>query len=242
MSEPFAFQTVVHLVQPWGEPAFDFAALARGIADAPDAVLFRHVVQGALRHPAAAELPPDDFSAWAADAMQSPETAERLSYATQVRHDDPATLREALLAALESAPPVRAHEGAGFTFLATVPLCVPTGLVAATPDELFETLASADAATWFLHLVEEPWLAGHAPLLEWLVAQEARPLAELLRDAAHSGLPIDAARALARRRWRRRQLGRRLAEANTRPEGARREAGRSAVARLVRRARGDSAS
>jgi hypothetical protein len=237
----FELCAVAHLIRPWGRPAQDLDQLCEAIASAPDEVIFRHAVQYQLRHPGAAELPPDDFSAWIGGVLQDPETAERLSFAVQSQNTSPASARAALLGALEASPGRRrgsrdAPEGSPFVFLSATSLSFPTGIHIRAGQEAVDALGEADASVWFFHLIEEPWCReGRASLLEWLGRTGDRRLAEWLEEAARSGLPIEKARAQLLRRWHRSRIARRLAVATTSSEEVRREAGRRAVARLVRR-------
>jgi hypothetical protein len=204
------------------------------------AALFLHAVQYQLRNPAADQLAPDDFSAWIGGVVQDAETAERLSFVVQGAHDSPEILRAGMLEVLDTIPARRraerdAPEGSEFRFLASVSLSYPTGVVLHEGRGVVEALLEADASTWFFHLVEEPWFSGaRAPLLEWLGARHEERLAGWLDEAADSGLPIDKARARVNQRWRRSHIGRRLADSAPGSGAERREAGRQAIARLVR--------
>lgn len=246
MDESFELRAVTHLVRPWGEPAGDLEQLRAGIAAAPAEVLFRHAVQYPLRGPGAEELPPDDFSAWIGGVVQDAETAERLSFAVQ-GGGSPEALRRAALGVLDMLPERRRRErdappDSHFRFMAAVSLSHPIGAVVHDGQELVEALCAADASVWFFHLVEQPWYGeGSAPLLEWLATRADRRLEPWLREVATSGLPIDKTRARLRARWRRSRIGRRVTEAASHPDEARREAGRQAMARLLRRGNGDAA-
>ncbi len=237
----FEFRAVAHLIQPWGTPARDLDQLRDGIASAPIEVLFHHTVQYQLRHPGAEELPPDDFSAWIGGVVQDAETAERLSFAVQSGNTSAASVRTVILEVLEALPARRrrdrdAPEESAFLFLSTTSVEFSTGAFAHDGQELMEALLGADAGVWFYHLVQEPWFQeGRASLLNWLLTTRDHRLARWLEDAAGSGLPIEKARAQVHRRWRQSRIARHVTEAAASPEDARREAGRQAVARLVRR-------
>jgi hypothetical protein len=239
----FELRGVVHLVRPWGSPARDVDQLLHGIASAPAEVLFRHAVQHQLRHPGAEELAPDDFTSWIGGVVQDSETAERLSFEVQGGHTTPEALRAALVAVLETLPVGKriqhdAPEGSAFVFLSATSLSFPAGIEVHDAHELVDALMSADSGVWFFHLIEQPFLsAGRAPLLDWLALAGSERLVSWLDEAAHAGLPIDKARARLLKRWRQSHIGRRLAEAAEAPEDARRELGRQAVARLLRRTR-----
>jgi hypothetical protein len=239
--DPFELRGVAHLIQPWGTPARDLDQLRDGIASAPVEVLFNHTVQYQLRHSGANELPPDDFSAWVGGVVQDAETAERLSFAAQSRNTSVASVRVALLEVLNLLSEGRrrardAPEESAFLFLSATSVNFSTGTFVGDGQELVETLLEADPGVWFYHLVEERWFReGHASLVDWLLTTRDHRLASRLVDAADSGLPIEKARAQLHRRWRQSRIARQVTEAAASPEDARREAGRQAVARLVRR-------
>ncbi len=244
----FELRGVAHLVRPWGSPARDLEQLLHGIASAPVEVLFRHAIQHQLRHPGAEELAPDDFSSWIGGVVQDAETAERLSFEVQGGHATPEALRRAIVSVLEALPAKRrierdAPEGSAFLFLSATSLSFAAGVEVQDAGELVTALMSLDAGVWFFHLIEQPFLlSGHAPLLEWLVQNDHPQLARWLEESAHTGLPIDKARGRLLKRWRQSLIGRRLAEAAAVPEDARREAGRRAMERLLRRSRSGGAS
>ena len=87
-----------------------------------------------------------------------------------------------------------------------------------------------------LMLEAGPWLDPERPsLIHWVEKGGDRRLAEWLRLSLMSGLPLEEGRRRLMRRWRQSRLGRSVAEATASPEHERREAGRRAVAGLVRR-------
>lgn len=239
--QPFELEGVAHLIRPWGQPAADLEQLRRGIESAPPEVLFYHAVQYQLRNPGADELPPDDFSAWIGGVVQDAETAERLSFVVQGNPTPAESLRSAILEILNAVPEKRRidrdpPEGSAFLFLSATSLRYPIGAPLQDGEALVEALLSSDPCVWFFHLIEDPWFgAGRATLPEWARRSAPTRLAGWLEEAAAGGLPIDKARAQLGRRWRRSQIGRRMTDAAIVPQDVRREAGREAVARLLRR-------
>jgi hypothetical protein len=237
---PFALSTVVHLVRPWGEPVTDLDELRAALADAPAEVLFQHTVQVQLRNPAAAELPADDLSTWVAVAAQDLETAERLSFAVQNRNASPAQVREALVEVLDAMPAARRAERrappeGALQLLASESLVLESGAVR-DAGELVAALAGDDPGIWFYHVIEAPWFGGgRTAVVNWLAAAGESRLAEWLAAAASATLPLERERDRLLRRWRRSRLARSVAAASGAPEHERRDAGRAAVARLVRR-------
>jgi hypothetical protein len=241
--EPFALRAVVHLVRPEGRTARDLDALRGGIAAADSGTLFFHTVQGLLRHPEAEDPPADDLSSWVNGVLQDRETAERMAFAIQAHPTAPEPLRAALLQVLDPIPErVRvtrdAPAGGEFVFLTADSVAVPTGAVASTPADLYDLMVDADPSVWFYHVVEEGWFEpGGDTLLRWLRERGEERLALVVEEAAAEALPLAALRRRVLGRWRRSDLGRRIAHAAGRPEEERREAAHEAVAGLVRRMR-----
>jgi len=247
MPAPFELSGVVHLVRPAFLQAADLDQLRDGIARVDARSLFHHAVQFQLRSPAGEELPPDDFGAWVGGVVQDRDTAERMSFAVQRSGGGAEPLREALLRVLDTLSPAARRsrdappEGT-FVFLVADSVCVPAGVTATRPADLFDGLADADDSVWFHHLIERPWFDGSLQIAEWLRDLGEPRLASWLDDAASSGLPLERMRRQLLARWRRRGLGSRVAAAAVAGDEQRREAGHEAVVRLVQRLRqGDGA-
>ena len=238
---PFELASVVHLVRPAGARARDLEALRIGIEGVNAASLFYHTIQCPLRQPDSSGMPPDDFSAWVNGVLQDRETAERLSFAVQGHGGSEAELRQALLDALGSVSEKERRERAApvessFVFLTTESVRIPVGVDARNADELVEALATADPGVWFHHLIEEPWYQpGTPPIARWARELAEVRLATLLEEEAHSGRGLEEMRRRVLRRWRQSRLHGRVAAAAAATESERREAGRAAVAGLVRR-------
>ncbi len=241
MNDSFELHGVVHLVRPVGRSARHLEALRSGIVEVSAQCLFCHALQPQLRHPSSAELPPDDFSAWVNGVVQDRETAERLSFAIQDHGGSAAELREAMLGVLEAIPEKSritrdAPEDGDFVFLEVDSVPVPTGRRASDLNELMEHFAEANPSILFYHLVEQPWLEPDRPsLTDWVRGHGHDRLAEWLQGSLQSGLTIEESRRRLLKRWRQSRLGRRVTEAIGTPEQERREAGRRAVAGLIRR-------
>lgn len=237
---PFPLSGAVYLKSPTGARAADLESLTRGVAEASGATLFWHTQMARLHDPVSEEPPWDDLSAWVRAALQEPETAERLAFAIQSSPDEIESLRGRLLDVLESVPTrgrSTAPPGSELAFLDMRRAPIPTGLEGRSVEELLALLAEAGADVWFHHLIEEAWLLpGETPLIEWLCAAGAEPLAVRLETDARRGLTVHRLRATSLARWRRGGLARRVVAApGATGEADGREA-RSLVARLARRA------
>ena len=241
MPAPFELQSVVHLVRPAGRTAHNLDQLRLGIADSSAETLFYHSLQHQLRHPSVEELHPADFTAWVNGVVQDRETAERIAFAIEQQGGTPDELRDALLEVLDAIPERTrvqrdAPEDGHFVFLDMESVLVATGRECHDTREMIDHLLDVNPSSIFYHLVQQPWLSPSAPsLIEWVREVGDERLGRVLADAARSGRPLEAIRRGIVRRWRRSTLGRRLAAAARAPEDDRREQGRRAVARFVRR-------
>lgn len=240
---PVAFELfgVVHLVRPAGFAAANLEELRGGLDRATPTSLFHHAFEATLRHPAAAERPPDDFSHWVSAVVQDRETAERLSFAVQSGANCASELRGALIEVLDTVPERErierdAPEGGEFVFLEMESVPLETGWAVGDCEALMERLAEADPSVLFYHLIEQPWLEPDLPsLVTWSRGAGEAKLAGWLIESAHDGRPLEDMRRRLLQRWKRSHLSRRLAEATLVPEQQRREAGRRVISSLVRR-------
>jgi hypothetical protein len=245
VTQPFQLTGVVHLIRPVHRVASNLDELRDGIESVEHSTLFYHAVQFPLRAPAEDELPPDDFSAWVHGVLQDREAAERLALARLEGAAGPEALRAALVAALDAISPGTrrarvAPEGGAFPFLAADSVPVSTGVVATDVHTLFDGLIRAEANVWFHELIECAWWEGGEPaIVRWLHELGETRAEGWVREAAHSGRSIAGMRRQLLARWRRRGIGRRVADAAQDTEDARREAGRTAIASLVKRLKKD---
>jgi hypothetical protein len=239
----FSFASVAHLEAPAGITASSMEGLRKGIANAPDDSLFQHVTCVPVRYPHARDLPSNDFARWVETALQAPETAERLAFAGAATAQPMAELRGSLLSVLDSVAPRdrerEAAEEAAFHFIRVRSVVVPLGVEAVDPVEAVEVWHRLDSAAVFYHLIEAPVFgdASHS-FLAWLRAHGAPQLAEQAEQAVAAGRPIARLRRDLGMRWRRSQIGRRLAERAGVPEEERLREARAAMARLAGRLRG----
>ena len=239
----FPLSGVVHLVRPLGPRVRDLASLRKFLEDAPDRALFYHCVEHLIRHPAGDERPPDDFSAWAANVLQDREAAERIYFAAQSHNQGAADLRAGLLEVLGQLVSRGRHSGdvpdqAALVLLAADSVTLPTGREPATGAEMLDALAASHVEVWFYHLIEEPWMeSGRSPLLGWLIERGEPTYVSRLEEFASGNQSLLAARERLLRKWRMSTLARRLADAGGVPDPSRRDAGREAVTRLVKRVR-----
>jgi len=215
----FIFTSVAHLEAPSGIAALSMEALREGIARAPDDSLFQHVICVPVRYPHARDLPSNDFARWVGTSLQAPETAERLAYAGAATAMPIAELRNALLR-VRSVP-------------------VPLGVEAVDPVEAIDTWHRLDSGAVFFHLIQAPVFGDVANSFPaWLRAHGADDLASQAEQSVSAGRPMARLRKDLGARWRRSQIGRRLAERAGAPEEERLREARAAIARFAGRLRG----
>lgn len=239
----FAFASVAHLELPAGIVALSMEALREGIAHAPDDSLFQHVTCVPVRYPHARDLPSNDFARWVGTSMQAPEVAERLAFAGAATAQPIADLRASLLSVLDSVPARdrkrEAPAEAAFHFLRVRSVAVPLGIEAVDPVEAIEVWHRLDSAAVFFHTVEAPVFGDtRNDFPTWLRAHGADGLALQAEQAVAAGRPIARLRRDLGSRWRRSQIGRRLAERSGVSEAERLREARAAMARLAGRLRG----
>ena len=242
MIAPFCFQSVAHLEAPAGLSASSIDGLREAIERAPDDSIFQHVTRILARHPHARDLPGNDFARWVRTALQAPEAAERLAFAGSDPSRPLAEVRAALLAALGGVPARdrrrEAAEDATFHFVRARSVRVPLDVEAATPADAVSLWPQLDAAAVFYHLIEAP-LRGDVDgsLAAWLRAAGATGLARAAEEEVAEGRPLERFRRELGARWRRSQIGRRVAEKASAPEAERRREATAAMARLADRLR-----
>jgi hypothetical protein len=240
---PFAFASVAHLEAPSGIVALSMDALRAGIDSAPDDSLFQHVTCVPVRYPHARDLPSNDFARWVGTSLQSPETAERLAFAGAATAQPIRELRAALISVLDSVPPRdrerEAPPEAAFHFLRIRSVPVPLGIEAADPVQAIDLWHRLDSAAVFYHVVEAPVFGDDSNSFPaWLRAHGADDLADQAEQAVAAGRPIAKLRKDLGARWKRSQIGRRLAERAGAPEEERLREARAAIARFAGRLRG----
>jgi hypothetical protein len=246
LSGPFQFASVTHLQAPAGLNAVTMEALREGIANAPDDSLFLHVCCVSVRYPHARDLPSNDFALWVGTALQAPEAAERLAFAGSAAAQPIAELRASLLRVLDSVPSRdrkrEAADEAAFHFVRVRSVPIPLGVEATDPVEMVDVWHRLDSAAVFYHLIEAPVFGDLSHSLPaWLRAHDADSLAVQAEQAVAAGRPIARLRRDLGMRWRRSQIGRRLADVSGVPEQERLRQARAAMARLAGRLRGRGA-
>ena len=242
MSTPFSFVTVAHLEAPAGLSATSFDTLREGIERAPDDSIFQHVTRNIARHPHARDLAGNDFSRWVRAALQAPEAAERLALAGSDPSRPIPEVRAELAAAIERVPARdrrrEAAEDATFYFVRAVSVLVPLGSQARTPADVVELWPQLDASSVFYHLIEALHRGDTgASLAAWLRAEGAKGMARAVEEEVAEGRPLERLRRDLGGRWRRSQIGRRVAEKAGAPESERRRDATATIARLAERLR-----
>ena len=242
MSEPFHLISVAHLEAPAGLVATSIDALRDAIERAPDDAIFQHVTRLPIRHPHARDLPGNDFARWVRTALQAPEAAERLAFAGYDHSRPIAEVRAFLLEALERVPARdrrrEAAEEATFHFISAYSVRVPLEVELSSPLDIIDLWPKLDPASVFYHMIEAPARgAVDASLVTWLDRQGAQGMARSAAEEVAEGRPLERLRRELGTRWRRSQIGRRIAEKAGASEAERRRDATATIARLAGRLR-----
>lgn len=156
---PFHFFVRLSIMVATGMKARDLNELADGLASVPDSVIYTHTHRFLLEHQYLVPEPANDFSLWAAEALQDRELAERLEAVDTVGYAAIKDLREALCSVVRShlakRPSSRsAPSGEEFHFMRSVRFSIPTGRRAGNLSEFREALRTASFSSLYLHLFE----------------------------------------------------------------------------------------
>jgi hypothetical protein len=215
----FELSSVVYLLQPSGHTVQNLDELLARIKVTDPESIFLHTQMPRLRTHTDDGIPGDEISGWVRGVVQDAATAEKLAFSIQAADNEVESVREAIVKVLDAIPERTrvqhaAPPGGALVFMRFELVEVPTSLVAYTPDELLDCLASCDRMTWFHHLIEEAWLrAGPIPLVEWLRAKGALRLANTIEREVSSGRSVDEIRTRTLQRWRRSRIAVRVADA-----------------------------
>jgi hypothetical protein len=157
--EPFRFAARFALTFATGRRAASMEELRSGIAELPDAVIYRHTHRFLAEHQSLVPEPSNDFALWVEDALRDKPLAERLASVDILRMDTLEDVRREFLGLLDAArsgPSAgrRVPPGQEFHFLSARRFSVPTGLEAWDLASFAEALRRAGTSSLYLHLFE----------------------------------------------------------------------------------------
>jgi len=182
---PFRFQTELRLVALTGERASTLDELLGLLRQVPGSSIFYHTHnQFTALH---FERPnfKNDFALWVEEALQEDALSEKLAAVDLLDHMSILSLREALIAQIESRVPTggsagrRCPPGDEFHFCRTKTFVVPSGPVVDNPGEFFRAMSHAGNNTISFHFLQARLRLGRPSndFSDWLDAQGEAPLA-----------------------------------------------------------------
>jgi len=158
-TEPFLFADYEGLVVATGWDARNLRELTEIVRRAPGEVIHHHMFRAALEHRYGTWDHPNDFGAWAANALGDPVLAEKLSSLDLFRRGDIEDTRAAVIEVLEehldavSTVPW-ARPGFGFHFASGIYFALPSQREAWTVDELRQAIAEIPLSSLYFHFHE----------------------------------------------------------------------------------------
>jgi len=157
--KPFLFADYEGLVVATGWEARNLRELTEIVRRAPADVIHHHVFRAALAHRYGTWDHPNDFGAWAANALGDPVLAEKLSSLDVFRRGDIEDTRAAIVEILEehldSVETVPwARPGFGFHFASGIYFALPSRREAWTLNELREAVTEIPLSSLYFHFHE----------------------------------------------------------------------------------------
>jgi hypothetical protein len=175
---PFAFFTETRLVALTGRKAANLEQLWEHLTQVSGSCIFYHTHYLYLAHHFEKPRFYNEFANWASNALQEERLAERLAAIDLLAMTSIRELREAILGTIrkhldgDRGPRRECPPGGEFHFCEAKSFIMPTGLVALTVPQFFETLSMVTNACLHFHFFEarlrlerrtndfSQWLAG----------------------------------------------------------------------------------
>ncbi|HEX4826126.1 MAG TPA: DUF5752 family protein [Candidatus Polarisedimenticolaceae bacterium] len=158
-AKPFLFADYEGLVVATGWEARNLRELTEIVRRAPPDVIHHHVFRAALEHRYGTWDHPNDFGAWAANALGDPVLAEKLSSLDLFRRGDIEDTRAAIVEILEEhldevATVPWARPGFGFHFASGIYFALPGERAAYTLPELRDAITEIPLSSLYFHFHE----------------------------------------------------------------------------------------
>jgi hypothetical protein len=180
--EPFVFLGCLEVRELVAEEVRDERELLAALERVPDEAIFSHTAGVLLGRAVLPEAYPNDFALWVATELRDRRLAERLAMVDLFHAGSIETVRNELVATVEShlrnVPAGAAlTRGEPFFFVQYHLIPVPTGHRATTLREFRDALSEVDASALFFHLTESRYRQGRArgDFAEWLERSQGRP-------------------------------------------------------------------
>jgi hypothetical protein len=158
---PFQFYTSLILQESAGVRAATLPGLLKALRAVPDACIYHHTHHFVFQHQYLTPSPTNDFAYWTREVLREVELGERLAAIDTMDYFNLATLRQALVEAIEgylkqsAAAHLRfAAEGEEFFFVKSVRVVMPTPLVAGSLEEFAELLGRISLRSLYYHIFD----------------------------------------------------------------------------------------
>jgi len=156
-TEPFVFCTERRLVTLTGVRASNLDGLLSGLRQVPGSSIFYHTHHMYLSHHFETPAFSNDFALWTSEALLEEKLGEQLSAIDLLTFTSIRQIREAIISTIEKAIgedgrrnrecPARDE----FHFCRSKSFVMPTGIVAADPEEFFRVLPLVSNVSLFFH-------------------------------------------------------------------------------------------
>lgn len=159
MAEPFKFYECVAMVKMTGRRASDIMELLEILKTISPESIFHHMHQYFLKPHIVSPEYPNDFAVWVSGELGDDSLAEGLANLNPYGYEDIEDVRGELVRIIvdhlrDCPPPSPVLPGKEFFFNEAVTIVVPTGLEAASVEELVKALKVVDRSSIYFHFYE----------------------------------------------------------------------------------------
>lgn len=159
MAEPFKFYECIAMVKMTGRRASDIMELLEILKTISPESIFHHMHQYFLKSHIVSPEYPNDFAVWVSNELGDDSLAEGLANLNPYGYDDIEDVRGELIRIIvdhlrDCPPPSPVLPGKEFFFNEAVTIVVPTGLEAASVEELVKILKVVDRSSIYFHFYE----------------------------------------------------------------------------------------
>lgn len=160
-TEPFRFQTRLHLSELTGLRATTVGQLLDLIKTVPGSCIYHHTHRFLQQHQYLSPEPPNDFAFWVSDVLGEDELGERLASIDTMQFTTIRLLRDTIAATIEEYLLKNkltnlkfARQGEEFNFIKSVSFVLPTHYFAYDLKEFSEILAKITIHSIYFHIFE----------------------------------------------------------------------------------------
>jgi hypothetical protein len=160
-SDPFRFQTRMHLTELTGLRASTLGQLLSLLKTVPSSCIYHHTHHFLQQHQYLSPEPPNDFAHWVIEQLNEPELGERLFSVDTVQFSHIHDLRETFVGIIEhylrSNPIAKlkfARSGEEFYFMKSVSFVIPTPYAAHNLSEFIDIVGKITIDSIYYHMFE----------------------------------------------------------------------------------------